>query len=133
MKLTNGDIFSASEPLKKLMDIKLPVKTSYQLAKLASKLNEQLKVIDEVRNGLVRSYGEEKDGKIEVMPENPNFPKFVDEFNELMAQEVEVVFEKVKLPETVAATCDKCHHNMDKALEIEPSALMALDKFIEVV
>jgi len=38
----------------------------------------------------------------------------------------------VKLPEMVAATCDKCHHNMDKVLEIEPAILLSLEKFIEV-
>ena len=61
-----------------------------------------------------------------------SFPKFVDELTELMNQEVEVVFEKVMLPEKVAATCDKCSHNMDKMFEIEPSVLMALGKFVDV-
>ena len=36
----------------------------------------------------------------------------------------------VKLPEKVAATCDKCKHNMDKALEIEPAILLLLEKFV---
>ena len=61
-----------------------------------------------------------------------NYPKLVEEVNELLAQEVEVKIDKVRLPETISATCDKCSHNMDKALEIEPSVLMTLGKLVEV-
>ena len=135
MKLNNGEIFTAMEPLGKLMGEKFPVKVSYGLAKLANKLSEQLKVIEEVRNGLIKTYGEaDKDNpqQIKVDPQGDNFQKFVGELNELFAQEVEVVFDKIKLPEKVAATCDACKHNMDKMLEIEPSVLMALEKFVEV-
>ena len=132
MKLTNGEIFNSKEPLGNLMEQKFPVKVAYGLAKLANKLNDQLKIIDGVRNGLIKTYGEEKNGQIKVEIGSENFPKFVDELTELMNQEVEVVFEKVMLPEKVAATCDKCSHNMDKMFEIEPSVLMVLDKFVGV-
>ena len=135
MKLENGTIFMAREPLQKLMEQKFPVMVSYKLAKMTSAINEQLKVIDEVRNRLIKTYGKaDKDNpqQISVPQDSKGFPKFMEEFSTLMSQEVEVTFDKVKLPEKVAATCDKCSHNMDKSLEIEPSVLMALDKFIEV-
>ena len=118
MKLQNGDIFTAQEPLRKLIEQKFPVIVSYKLSKLAQKLNEQFKVVEEVRQGLIKKYGKADDkGQIAVSQESKDWVKFVDEFNELMAQEVEIVIEKVKLPET---------------FEIEPSILMALDKFVEV-
>jgi len=133
VKLTNGDIFGAQEPLRKLIEQKFPVMVSYKLSKMVMKLNEQFKVIEEVRNGLVKKYGETDDKEqTSVKPEDENFPKFVVEFNELMAQEVEIVIGKVKLPEKVASTCDKCHYNMDRMFEIEPALLVALDKFVEV-
>ena len=133
MKLTNGDIWGAQEPLRKLVGQKFPVLVSYKLSKLVMKLNEQFKVIEEVRNGLIKKYGEtDEKGNIQVKPDTENFAKFVAEFNELMAQEVELVCEKVKLPEKVAATCDACKHNMDKAFEIEPQILIQLDKLMEV-
>jgi len=134
MKLTNLEIFNAREPLGQLMKEKLPVKTSYGLAKMAAKLNDQLKVVDDVRNGLIRTYGapdpnshnqiavrqqiEQKDaaGQI-VMVDNPQFPKFMAEMGELMHMETEIVFEKVKLPDT---------------LEIPATVVMALDKFITI-
>ena len=132
MKLKNGEIFGAAQPLSKLMDEKFPVKVSLGLAKLVNKLNVELKAIEEVRQGLVKRYGKEVNGQLRVDQEGENFQKFISELNELFDQEVEVVFEKVKLPEKVAATCDKCSHNMDKMLEIEPSILVALEKFVDV-
>ena len=134
MKLTNGDIFGAQESLRKLIEQKFPVMVSYKLSKLAAKLNEQLKVIEEVRMGLVRKYGEtdDKSRNLAVKRDGANWDKFVEEFNELLSQEVEIVVEKVKLPEKTATTCDKCNHNMDTSFVIEPTVLMALDKFVEV-
>ena len=120
MKLTNGEIFNAKEPLEQLLKEKLPVKASYGLAKLASKLHAQIDVIAQVRNGLIQTYGEQDPDnpqQIRVNPQNEGFPKFAEEYGELMAQEVEVVFEKVTLPDT---------------LEVEPAVLMALDKFIKL-
>lgn len=125
MKLNNGEIFMAREPLQKLMGEKFPVKVSYNLARLTSKLNEQLRVIEEVRNGLIQTHGEaSKDNpqQIAISPDSKNFPKFAQELAELFNQEVEVVFDKVKLPEEVDG----------KPLQLEPSVFMALEKFIEV-
>ena len=119
--------------MRKLIEQRFPVMVSYKLAKLVNKLNEQFKVIEAVRLGLIKKYGEANDkGQTIVEQEGEQWAEFVGEFNELMVQEVELVIEKVKLPEVVAGTCDKCHHNMDRMLEIEPSTLMALDKFVEV-
>lgn len=134
MELNNGEIFSAWDALNRLTPegTKFPVKVSLGIVKLRTKLSDAYKEIEEVRNGLIKTYGEEKDGQIMVDPKGENLPKFVEEMNELFAQEVEVVFDKVKLPEVVALTCDKCSHNMDKMLEIEPSVLGALEKFVEV-
>ncbi len=120
MNLTNGEIFNAKEPLEKLLQEKLPVKASYGLAKLAAKLNDQFQVIEKVRLGLIQTYGEKDSSnpqQIRVVPGSKKFPKFAEEYGELMAQEVEIVFDVVTLPDT---------------LEVEPAVLMALDKFIKI-
>ena len=153
---TSGEIFAAREPLTQLMQIKWPMGVSFKLAKLAKTIQDELRVIEELRNNLIKEYGtpdeanpnqitvptiiEKLDDKGEVVMEkdkpvmvpNPNFAKFLDEVGELMAQEVKMVVEKVKLPEVIASTCDKCNHNMDKPLGIKPAILMLLDKFVEV-
>ncbi len=158
MKLTNGEIFltrhgmdrdgNPVDALGELLQQKLPVKVSYDLAKLAQKLQGYIEPISEVKGGLVKQYGsiqangrpgismiieiKDEDGKVTSTEPNPQWQKFTEEYAELMAQEVEVVFTPVSLPEKVAATCDKCNHNMDKALEIQPSILMVLEKFITI-
>ena len=125
MKLLNGEIFNAREPLQKLLGKEFPVKVSYGLAKLASKLNEEFQTIEKVRVGLIQRYGEaDKDNpqQIRVDPEGDKYPKFVEELTELMNQEVEVVIEKVTLPSEVDG----------KSIQIEPNVLIALEKFVEV-
>lgn len=120
MKLTNGEIFNARKPLEKLLQEKFPVKVSYGLAKIAQKLNDQLQVIEKVRQGLFQTYGQpnpENPIQLRLNPESENYSKAMAELGELMAQEVEIVFDVVELPDT---------------LEVEPAILMALDKFIKV-
>jgi len=134
MKLTNMEIFNAKGPLEQLMNERLPVKTAYGLAKIAAKLTAQLKVIGDVHNGLIRTYGvpdPKNRNQLSVLPfieqtdaagktvtvENPQFAKFTAERDELMRMESEIVFDKVKLPDT---------------LEIPATVVMALEKFITV-
>ncbi len=120
MKLTNAELFNVKEPLQQLVATKFPVKTSLALLKLVQKLNEHLIPAEKVQDGLVRTYGsaDSKDSqKMVIQPGDENWSKFAEEYAELMAQEVEVVFDKVAVPDT---------------LEIEPSVLMALEKFLKI-
>jgi len=134
MKLTNGEIYSAKEPLQKLLAEKPPFAVSYGLAILASKLESQLGVIEKVRNGLFQTYGDPnpqnpqqllapkpmiEDDKGNIV-ENPQAVKFVAEYNELMAKEIEIVLDVVEIPSTVE-------------LNIEPIVLIPLMKFIKMV
>lgn len=133
MKVTNKEIFESRNAIQELLRYKLPVKPSMQVAKLSRKLNEHLQDINTVRRGLIDKYGDKNDkGIMQVAQDNKHFPVFMKEFDELLALEVDIVVEKVKLPEVIAATCDTCQHNMDKKLEIEPWILASLDKFIEI-
>jgi len=134
MKLTNGEIWSAKEPLQKLLAEKPPFAVSYELAVLASKLDPQLGVIEKVRQGLFQTYGTPNpenpqqllppkpmiEGDNKNMVENPQAVKFVSEYNELMAKETEIVIDVVEIPSTVE-------------LNIEPTVLLALLKFIKMV
>ena len=130
----NGDIFNARGPLQELIAIRLPVLTSYRLALMTNKLNEQLVVMEDVRRGLIQQYGTPDEGgrNLSVPEDSENYPAFMGEFSELMAVEVKIALEKVVLPQKVSATCDVCHHNMDRDLEIESRILLALIEFVEV-
>jgi len=123
MKLENGEIFTGVPALNTLYDMEWPVKVSFALARLSRKLQEPYKDIEKVKDGLVRKYGKENaDSKIELKPEDPNWEKFANEFNELMAQTTEIVFEKIQLPEEVDG----------KPVTIKPNLLVPLEKFIEI-
>ncbi len=121
MKLTNGEIFNAKEPLEALMKEKMPIKTAFELAAMAVKLNDPLRVIGQIRQGLFETYGEDvpnTHGQKWINPENgDSAQKFTLESAELMAQEVDVDIAKVKLPDT---------------LEIAPAIVMALEKFVTI-
>ena len=122
MKLTNEEIFVAYEPLQRLLNERFPVKTSYELAQMANKLKDQFEIIEKVKDGLVKTYGkadEDNPTRTEVKPESDQFPKFIEEMDELFAKETEVVLEKVKIPQGVE-------------VNIEPATLMALEKFVGV-
>ena len=124
MELTNGEIFGATKTLEELFTMELPVRTSMSIAKLSTKLSELFQSIDKVRNGLVTRYGgpDVKTNQITITPDSENWPKFIAELNELMAQKVEIVFDKIKLPQVIEG----------KPLMIKPSSLAMLDKFVEL-
>lgn len=121
MKLTNAEILNVKGPLSYLMELKFPVKTSLALATLVRKLDEFLIPVEQVRDGLIKTYGKpdpENSQRTMIDSTCEGFEKFMVEYGELMTQEVEVVIEKVTLPDT---------------LEIEPGTVMALEKFITIL
>ena len=120
MKLTNGEIYMSKGALTKLLQERLPVKTAYALAMLAQKLDNQLAVIEKVREGLFKTYGKPVEGvpnKLWVDPNGASFPQYLKELSELMGQEIEVVYTPPTLPES---------------LELEPATLLLLQKFVKV-
>ena len=123
-----------NEPLQKLLEVRLPVRVSYELVKLSNALSAQLSMIDKMRISLVEKYGEKtEDGKIAVKQNSEAWANFVSEFNELMQKEEDIAFEtKIQLPEKVTSICNKCKSITEVPFEIEPSILMALSKFIEL-
>ena len=135
MKLKNGEIWRAYPQLVELSKVKLPVKPSIGVAKLANKLQQPYVVVDGERGKLVAKYGKEnEEGRgISIGVESENWAVFIQELDEMfdMEWDEDIKFDKVKLPEKVAGTCDKCNHNMDVVLQIEPEILIPLEeKFV---
>jgi len=123
MKLENGEIFTAVNALNDLYEKEWPVRVSLALAKLSRKLQEPFKAIEQVREGLLKKHGTvDEKGGTSIKPEDENWSKFAEDFNELMSQTTELVFDKVKLPEEVDG----------KPVVIKPSLLVPLEKFIEI-
>ena len=124
MELLNGEIFVAKTALEQLFEIDLPVRTSMDLAKLIGKVTEAWNAIEKVRTGLVTKYGSEdpETRQKRVAQDSEEFTKFIEEYNELMEQKTELVFDIVRLPQNVDG----------KPLVIKPALLVNLLKFVEV-
>lgn len=135
MKLTNREVHAARVPLGKLGQEKFPVQISHGIYQIAHALDPQLKVIEDTRQGLIKKYGgslKDNPNIFEVKPDAKNYQDFIKELNELFDLEVDIEVTPVILPLKVASTCDQCHHNMSRDLEIEPAMFALLEKFIKV-
>ena len=138
MKLKNGEIWRAFPKLVELSKVKLPIKPSLAVAKLANKLQRPYAVVDGERGKLVAKYGkeDEKTKQTSISVESESWADFIKELDEMfdMEWDDDIQFSKVKLPEKVTGTCDKCNHNIDVTFQVEPEILIPLeDKFVEVV
>lgn len=124
MKVLNGEIFAAQKPLEALSKERLPIKSSYKIAKLIKECASHLDIIEKLRIGLVQRYGEKDEkGSYSIKQDTDNWFKFIEEMNILFAQEVDIELEnKIEIPFEVDG----------KSINVEPSVLIALDKFIEI-
>lgn len=131
MKVTNDELANTVGALNKLIDIKWPVTTSLEIVKLASQLQVPLTEINIVRQGLVKTYGitfeqDEMGTTIKSTvkgKETENVLKYITEAGKLGEIVAELkVGSKIKLPRKVDG----------KPLQIEPSILISLEKFIEI-
>ncbi len=110
-------LVAAKEPLQNLSSKEMPLKTSYGLARLIRKINDELAVFEESRLTLVKKYGDlnEEEGTYIVPPDK--IPLFGKEYAEFLDVDVELDCGKIVLPETI---------------NIKPIDLVALCDFIEI-
>ena len=102
MKLKNGEIFAAIEPLASLSKIQLPIVVAWKIVMLAGKLKTPYNDIVTVKDGLIKKYGKKgENGQFGVEPANENWAKFIAEYDELMDIETEIVIDKVHIPSKV--------------------------------
>jgi len=96
-------LINAKEGFEVLLDLDLPIKTSYRVTKIVKIVNEEFQIYEEKRSSLVKKYGgeveEEVNGNIEkifkVLPENMS--SFIEDHNELVSVDVSLDFEPLKL------------------------------------
>ena len=125
MKLTNGEIFGSKAALADVFDKDWPIKLSFKIAALITKLNTALESIEAVKNPLIQKYGkpaEDNPNNIQIDEKSADYPEFVAKFNELMNEEVEIEYDIIELPAEVDG----------KEVSIKPRILMALEKFVKL-
>ena len=136
MKLNNQEIWLAYPNLEKLAKLNFPVKTSFAIAVLLSKLIRPYSVIEMERQKLVRKWGKvnPKTNTVAVAFDDENAGDFAREYGELLATDwgEDLTIEKVKLPDKVVGTCEKCNHVTELPFLYDANSLLPLkDKFIE--
>ena len=97
MRFTLAEVWVLNSTLSKLFNKDLNIKIAYRLSKLLKKFNDEMKIVEEQRSELVKKYGKEnaETKQIEVSAENQQ--SFMQEFNTLMQEEIEVDFEPIEL------------------------------------
>lgn len=119
MKFTVGELLEIRGNLNKLSEIKdVPAIVGYRIAALLRKFNGPLSDAEKARSDLIRKYSGPPDEKnqVTVLPEN--MAVFMEELNNLAAEEVEIEIKEVKLPEDVRLP--------------DAATLIGLDRFITV-
>ena len=84
--------------LKGLLSENINLVIKYRLSKLVDSISTDKKILDGLRDDLIKKYGEEKDGAIFVSPfldeaktvQNPKFVQFAQEYNTLLAEQKEI-------------------------------------------
>ena len=97
MKIKLLKLKNAEDVLNKLINIDLPIKTSYKLMKLLEFVSNELKQTEALRIKLIKKYGEEEGHNFVV--KNENMTKFTEEYAPLMDQEVDFNFDPIDISE----------------------------------
>lgn len=107
----------ARDAFAKLSSVEMPSKTSYKLAKIIRQVNDELVLFDEQRLKLCKKYGAyiTEENSYSIPPDK--MPEFSSEYSKLLSVEVNLISEKVMLPET---------------LSITPADILNLSDFIEI-
>jgi hypothetical protein len=87
MKLTNRQILNSVESLQALLQVKLPVKTSFEVAKISRLLDDILRDYQKTAQRL----------KFEFSDEDVDHPDFAKAIEELLECKTEVSCEKISL------------------------------------
>lgn len=96
MKITLAYLIESRPSLEKLFNANLPIKTSFRLRKIISKINDELKHFEEERIKLAKTLGAEEEGKFTIKGEG-NLNKFRDAMAELLKEEIEMEFDAISV------------------------------------
>lgn len=96
MQFTLEGLKAVEPSVIKILKEDLPIRISYKLSKLYDVVSKEMNRVEDMRQQLVKRYGEELDaGGMKVTEEN--LPAFNKEYGELMKETVGVDFESISV------------------------------------
>ena len=119
MKVTLGDIQNSKDILGRLANTDMPIKTSFELARLIKKLNEEYVAIEECRTRLIQEHGEEiENANMRVVPGTEGFDSFMKAYSEFMLTEIDIPVSPIEI--------NINHTNA----QVKPIDIIAIEKFV---
>jgi hypothetical protein len=115
MKIKLIDVQRGQQVWSKIGQKNFSAKLAFRIMRFMRELETTLKDIDAIREKLVMELGEEKDGKVSIVPDKLN--EFHTRMTELLDEEVEIPDLNVKLDDL-------------DGVEFTPVEMMALEPFI---
>jgi hypothetical protein len=119
-----GDVLSQG-----LLSQKLSLNVKYWLNDMAKKVKEQKDQCEALKNELIKKYGEEKDGRIQVTYSikaedgvdviNPAFVSFQNEFQKLLSEERELEYKELKLSDIGDIETEESYHLLFSLLKVD--------------
>jgi len=114
--------------LKGLLSENINLVIKYRLSKLAEQIASDKKVVEGLREELIKKHGEEKDGNIFIAPfldeantiQNPNWTLFVNEYNKLLAEQKEIEHPVITLEDIKDVKSEGRYAVFFKLVEGEP-------------
>jgi single-stranded DNA-specific DHH superfamily exonuclease len=96
MKVTLEQLKNSEPSLVKLSNSVLPINLAYRISKALKVIASELTILEEQRKKLVTKYGaKNEEGNLVVTQEN--IQKFVEEFSQLLKEEVDIPFEPIDI------------------------------------
>lgn len=117
MKIQLGMLVQ-NEALKELVNQPMPSATAFRISMAVKAVQPHLEAFEEARTKMIEKYGTDGENGKEMKEDNKNWEKFVNEYNSLVNEEVDIKIKKVK-----ASALSK--------VEIKPAHLMSLEWLIE--
>jgi len=130
MKIKAGEVKIINEGLRGILDIELPVKPAYWLARILTKMNQEAEPFEKARVNLVMKHAKkDKDGKPMFIKDKDGKPtndidvadigEFNKEFSVLAEEEFDIDIKPIKLEDL-------------GDIKIKPVILAKLEKIIEI-
>ena len=98
MEIRLGDIVGNVENIQELQKVKLPVKVSYKIMRLANKLDPILKSFNSSKDELIKEYGEKNENDDNFTVKDPvKLSEYVKKLGELLDTKEQVEFEPINV------------------------------------
>ena len=97
MELKLGMLINSQEIIQNLSKGKFKAKVTWRLTGIIKSMEEYVNKFHDIRNDLIKKYGEDVDGVVSVNPDSENFKNFITELNEVAEEDITLNVKKISI------------------------------------